>query len=160
MESKKLIYILLEKYNGFEFHNRTLRVHFDKFAENHLRLREHEANTFGQRQIHDPVSLELLRQTYLPQQTTNYNHLMAPYLLQTPPYIENMMDTTTAITTTLATYTNTNNTIYNPNNYYYNTTPVYNNTYDSQPLYYQPTTSMIYGNNSGTQKKKTLVISQ
>jgi hypothetical protein len=44
-----------------------LRVHFDKFAVNHQRLREQEANSFGQRQIYDPASIELLRQTYLPQ---------------------------------------------------------------------------------------------
>jgi hypothetical protein len=69
--------VTLEQYNGFEFHSRILRVHFDKFAATHAKLREHEANTFGQRQIHDPESIELLRQTYLPQ------HPSIP--LQPPP---------------------------------------------------------------------------
>lgn len=56
----------IEQYNGFELHGRILRVHFDKFAASHAKFREEEANTFGQRQIHDPASVELLRQTYLP----------------------------------------------------------------------------------------------
>jgi hypothetical protein len=70
---------LLEKFNGYEYDNRTLRVHFDKFAASHQRFREHEAETFGQRQIHDPASVELLRQTYLPQQTA-YQNMMGGYV--------------------------------------------------------------------------------
>ncbi|KAL9541756.1 hypothetical protein MBANPS3_008949 [Mucor bainieri] len=63
----------IEKFNGYDYNSRILRVHFDKFAANHQRFREHEAETFGQRQIHDPASVELLRQTYLPQQTAYQN---------------------------------------------------------------------------------------
>lgn len=69
----------IEKFNGYEYDNRTLRVHFDKFAASHQRFREHEAETFGQRQIHDPASVELLRQTYLPQQTA-YQNMMGGYV--------------------------------------------------------------------------------
>lgn len=150
---------LLEKYNGFEFHNRALKVHFDKFAANHQRLREYEANTFGQRQIDDPASLELLRQTYLPEQATDYNHLMTPYMLQTLPYRGNTMHTTTVPTTrTTTTTTTTDNTFHNPNDYCY-----YNN-YNNQSQYYISTTpsngSIDYRNNSGTKKENFLTISQ
>ncbi|KAL7335401.1 hypothetical protein PS15p_200880 [Mucor circinelloides] len=69
----------IEKFNGFEYNNRTLRVHFDKFAASHQRFREHEAETYGQRQIHDPASVELLRQTYLPQQTA-YQNMMGGFI--------------------------------------------------------------------------------
>lgn len=54
-------------------------MHFDKFAASHQKFREHEAETFGQRQIHDPASVELLRQTYLPQQTA-YQNMMGGYI--------------------------------------------------------------------------------
>ncbi|KAI7894317.1 uncharacterized protein EV154DRAFT_415427, partial [Mucor mucedo] len=69
----------IEKYNGFEFHNRILRVHFDKFAASHQRFREHEESTFGQRQIHDPESIELLRQTYSYTAPQPYTAYTSPY---------------------------------------------------------------------------------
>ncbi|KAK4517974.1 uncharacterized protein ATC70_001323 [Mucor velutinosus] len=69
----------IEKFNGYEYNNRILRVHFDKFAASHQRFREHEAETYGQRQIHDPASVELLRQTYLPQQTA-YQNMMGGFV--------------------------------------------------------------------------------
>ncbi|GAN01676.1 RNA-binding domain-containing protein [Mucor ambiguus] len=69
----------IEKFNGYDYNNRILRVHFDKFAASHQRFREHEAETYGQRQIHDPASVELLRQTYLPQQTA-YQNMMGGFI--------------------------------------------------------------------------------
>ncbi|CAO3632196.1 unnamed protein product [Mucor fragilis] len=69
----------IEKFNGYDYNNRILRVHFDKFATSHQRFREHEAETYGQRQIHDPASVELLRQTYLPQQTA-YQNMMGGFV--------------------------------------------------------------------------------
>jgi hypothetical protein len=131
--------VTLEQYNGYEFHNRILRVHFDKFAASHQRFREHEANTFGQRQIHDPASIELLRQTYLtptPQQPS-FNAYMMPATPQQPqsnyysPYIQPIMPMvgypqyhspsfshSTSTSTNNATTTYNNNNIYNTSNGY------------------------------------------
>lgn len=97
---KKLIVTqrTIEKYNGFEFHHRILRVHFDKFALNHQRLREQEEESFGQRQICDPASVELLRQTYAQpkalQQLYGFSSFMPQPQPFTVPLVQQSMNST------------------------------------------------------------------
>lgn len=97
------LYVTLEQYNGFELHGRILRVHFDKFAASHAKFREEEANTFGQRQIHDPASIELLRQTYLPPQPQSQPLLSTLIPSQVQPLQYNYYNNTTN-TATHSTY--------------------------------------------------------
>lgn len=65
----------LELYNGYRFYNRVLKVHFDKFEVHHQKCQEEEQDTFGLRNINDPASVELLRQTY----ATPYSSIYSSY---------------------------------------------------------------------------------
>lgn len=151
------VFVTLEQYNGFELNGRILRVHFDKFAASHAKFREDEANTFGQRQIHDPASLELLRQTYLPPQQLP---TALPYGLSTliPPQVQQQQQqlqydyyTTTSTNSTYTSghqlqqqqqpqmpFTDIYHGGYNPNAMY---TPVNNFGYQHSPSFTHNTTS-------------------
>jgi hypothetical protein len=111
-------------------------VHFDKFAASHQKLREQEAETYGQRQLQDPASVELLKETYLPQQTTSYNQFING-LLKPTAYTDQ--------------YNNPTTSAYSPSQssmgyYGYNTTPY---TMPMSNAANTPFTTQPQGNNFG-----------
>ncbi|GAA5804536.1 hypothetical protein HPULCUR_010036 [Helicostylum pulchrum] len=73
-------------YNGYRFHNRILKVHFDKFEEGRQKSAEDEKGVFELREINDPASVELLRLTYAtptyPSTYSNYYNTLYAYNAQ------------------------------------------------------------------------------
>ncbi|KAI9245815.1 hypothetical protein EDC94DRAFT_628065 [Helicostylum pulchrum] len=73
-------------YNGYRFHNRILKVHFDKFEEGRQKSAEDEKGAFELREINDPASVELLRLTYAtptyPSTYSNYYNTLYAYNAQ------------------------------------------------------------------------------
>ncbi|KAG2237133.1 hypothetical protein INT48_004635 [Thamnidium elegans] len=73
-------------YNGYRFHNRILKVHFDKFEAGRQKCTEDEKGVFELREINDPASVELLRQTYAtptyPTTYSNYYNTLYAYNAQ------------------------------------------------------------------------------